>query len=168
MNKDITEKDIKQAENYIVRGIDIESSALLLEEAILNNNYPNNKYLQLAVSQILSFITESKLKNIGDKDILDYVRENVQLKEQLKQFDTEKCYVVTSLIENVYDGAKVKILGIKRTKREAWDIVTQKLVKYKQNYEKNDIDYEIESYEQSNILKSDYETITIEYHEIDK
>ena len=69
--------EIKQAENYIVRGIDIESSALLLEEAILNNNYPNNKYLQLAVSQILSFISESKLKNVEDKNILDYVKENV-------------------------------------------------------------------------------------------
>lgn len=160
--------EIKQAENYIVRGIDIESSALLLEEAILNNNYPNNKYLQLAVSQILSFISESKLKNVGDKNILDYVKENVQLKEQLKLYNSEKCYIVTLLIESVNDGAEVKILGVCKTKRQAWDLVTQELVKHKHNYDKNNIDYEIESYEQSNILKSDYETITIEYHEIDK
>ena len=112
-------------------------------------------------------VSDSTYRNLVEQNS-KLVQENKELKEQLKQFDTEKCYVVTSLIENVYDGAKVKILGIKRTKREAWDIVTQKLVKYKQNYEKNDIDYEIESYEQSNILKSDYETITIEYHEIDK
>lgn len=161
-------KEINQAENNIVRGIDIESSALLLEEAIVNNNYPNNKYLQLAVSQILSFISESKLKNVGDKNILDYVKENVQLKEQLKLYNSEKCYIVTLLIENVNDGAEVKILGVCKTKRQAWDLVTQELIKHKENYDKNNIDYEIKSYEQSNILKSDYETITIEYHESNK
>ena len=161
-------KEINQAENNIVRGIDIESSALLLEEAILNNNYPNNKYLQLAVSQILSFISESKLKNVGDKNILDYVKENVQLKEQLKSYNSEKYYIVTLLIENVDDGSEVKILGVCKTKRQAWDIVTEELIKHKENYDKNNIDYEIKSYEQSNVLKSDYKTITLEYHEINK
>lgn len=77
----------------------------------------------------------------------------------------EKCYVVTSLIESVDEGAEVNVLGIERAKREAWRIVSQAVGKVKKTYEENDIDYEIESYEESIVLKSECETITIEYHE---
>ena len=78
---------------------------------------------------------------------------------------SEKCYVVTSLIESVDEGAEVNVIGIERTKREAWGIVSQVVSEAKENYEENNIDYEIESYEESVVLKSDCETITIEYHE---
>ena len=77
----------------------------------------------------------------------------------------EKCYVVTSLIESVDEGAEVSVLGIERAKREAWRIVSQAVSEVKENYDENDIDYEIKSYEESVVLISDCETITIEYHE---
>ena len=78
---------------------------------------------------------------------------------------SEKCYVITSLIESVDEGAEVNVIGIERTKKEAWGIVSQAVSEAKETYEENDIDYEIKSYEESVILISECETITIEYHE---
>ena len=78
---------------------------------------------------------------------------------------SEKCYVITSLIEDIDEGAEVNVIGIEKTKKEARKIVSQAVSEVKENYEENDIDYEIERYEESIVLISDCETITIEYHE---
>ena len=78
---------------------------------------------------------------------------------------SEKCYVITSLIESVDEGAEVNVIGIEKTKKEARKIVSQAVSEVKENYEENDIDYEIERYEESIVLIIDCETITIEYHE---
>lgn len=88
MSKEIEEdiKEIEQAKSNILRGIDIESSALILEKAILDGYIFTGgriDILKLATRQILYFIENSKFRNnIGDKDILDYVKENVKLKEE--------------------------------------------------------------------------------------
>lgn len=88
MSKEIEEdiKEIEQAKSNILRGIDIESSALILEKAILDGYiFTGGRIdtLKLATRQILYFIENSKVRNnIGDKDILDYVKENVKLKEE--------------------------------------------------------------------------------------
>lgn len=78
---------------------------------------------------------------------------------------SKKCYVITSLIEDIDEGAEVNVIGIEKTKKEARKIVSQAVSEVKENYEENDIDYEIERYEESIVLISDCETITIEYHE---
>ena len=78
---------------------------------------------------------------------------------------SKKCYVLTSLIEHIDEGAEVDVIGIEKTKKEARKIVSQAVSEVKENYEENDIDYEIERYEESIVLISDCETITIEYHE---
>lgn len=88
MSKEIEKvvKEIEQAKSNILRGIDIESSGLILEKAILDGYIFTGgriDILKLATRQILYFIENSKVRNnIGDKDILDYVKENVKLKEE--------------------------------------------------------------------------------------
>lgn len=78
---------------------------------------------------------------------------------------SKKCYVVTSLIESEDEGAEVNVISIENNKKDAWGVVSQAVSEVKGTYEENDIDYEIKSFEESVILQSDCETITIEYHE---
>ena len=54
-----------------------------------------------------------------------------------------KVYVVTSLIESEEDGAEVNVIGIRKTKKEAYLLMIQALKELKENYEENDIEYEI-------------------------
>ena len=78
---------------------------------------------------------------------------------------SKKCYVVTSLIESEDEYAEVNVISIENNKKDAWGVVSQAVSEVKENYDENDIDYEIKSYEESVVLISDCETITIEYHE---
>lgn len=79
---------LEQASSNILRGVDIESSAIILEEAIFNNCFFINgrtNILKVATRQILNFIENSKIDNVGDRSILDYVKENVKIKEEIKK-----------------------------------------------------------------------------------
>jgi len=83
---------LEQASSNILRGIDIESSALILEEAIFNNCIiigGRTNILKVATRQILDFVENSKIDNVGDKNILDYIKENVKLKEKYKEQQNE-------------------------------------------------------------------------------
>ena len=91
--KKIEQAKIEVAISNISRGIDIESAALILEKAILDNYIITKgrvNMLHLAVRQILYFIENSKIQNVGDKNILDYVKENVKLKEQIKYLEQKE------------------------------------------------------------------------------
>lgn len=57
-----------------------------------------------------------------------------------------KVYVITSLIENEEDGAEVNVIGIRKTKQEAYLLMSEALSNAKEMYEENDIDYNIEEY----------------------
>lgn len=90
--EEMEKKRTEQAVSNILRGIDIESSALILEKTILDNYIITGgrvNILHLAVRQILYFIENSKIQNVGDKSILDYVKENIKLKEQVKQLENK-------------------------------------------------------------------------------
>ena len=67
----------------------------------------------------------------------------------------EKCYVVTSLIESVDEGAEVSVLGIERAKREAWRIVSQAVSEVKENYDENRPFIMIRTKSKSNFNKSE-------------
>ena len=105
MNKEkIEQAKIEVAISNISRGIDIESAALILEKAILDNYIITKgrvNMLHLAVRQILYFIENSKIQNVGDKNILDYVKENVKLKEQIKYLEQKE-----SILDKVTDKLK--------------------------------------------------------------
>ena len=109
MNKEkIEQAKIEVAISNISRGIDIESAALILEKAILDNYIITKgrvNMLHLAVRQILYFIENSKIQNVGDKNILDYVKENVKLKEQIKYLEQKESILdkVTEYTENYID-----------------------------------------------------------------
>lgn len=115
MNKEETEKEqtkIETAINNILRGMDIESAALILEKVILDNYIITKgrvNILHLAVRQILYFIENSKIQNVGDKNILDYVKENVKLKEQIKELGQKE-----SILDKVTDKLKEYLRLIKQ------------------------------------------------------
>ena len=97
-------ENIEQARNNILRGIDIESSALILEKAVLDNYIIAGgrvNILHLAVKQILYFIENSKKQIDGDKSILDYAKENVKLKEEVKQLESDKQNLIEKLEEDI-------------------------------------------------------------------
>ena len=108
MNKEkIEQAKIEVAISNISRGIDIESAALILEKAILDNYIITKgrvNMLHLAVRQILYFIENSKIQNVGDKNILDYVKENVKLKEQIKYLEQKE-----SILDKVTEFIKVDV-----------------------------------------------------------
>ena len=84
-------QDIEDATNIILRGIDIESSALILEKAIMDNYIISKgrvNRLKIATRQILNFIEEHK-----NKGYLDVVKEKVKVNEErakLQQENKEK------------------------------------------------------------------------------
>lgn len=86
----LSEKEIRkieEARSNILRGNDIESAALILERCILDNYIIKGgrvNILKIATRQILTFIEDAK-----NKDVLDYVRENVSLKTEIKQLKRE-------------------------------------------------------------------------------
>lgn len=79
--------ELEQARSNILRGNDIESASLILEKCILDNYIIRGErinILKVAVRQILNFIEEDK-----NKGILEYVKENVRLKTELKKLQKE-------------------------------------------------------------------------------
>lgn len=76
-------RKLEEARNNILRGNDIESAALILERCVLDNYIIKGgrvNILKIAVRQILNFIEMAK-----NKGILEYIRENVSLKNELNK-----------------------------------------------------------------------------------
>ena len=66
-----------------------------------------------------------------------------------------KIFIVTSLIEGQDEGAEVNVVGVKKTEKEAYELMKEVLEQAKEMYEENDIDYNVEEYD-------DKRTIVIE------
>ena len=80
-------KDIEQAVSNVLSGIDIESSSLILEKAIMDNYIISRgrvNILKIATRQILNFIEEYK-----NKGYLDVVREKVKANEEITKLQKE-------------------------------------------------------------------------------
>lgn len=80
-------KKIEEAASIILRGIDIESSALILEKAVMDNYIIVSgrvNILRVATRQILNFIEEYK-----NKGYLDVVREKVKANEKVTKLQKE-------------------------------------------------------------------------------
>ena len=83
----LIKEEIEKARSNILRGNDIESACLIMEEVIWNGLViigSRVNIVKIAMRQILNFIKEYK-----DKGFLDVVREKVQLKEKNNQLEQE-------------------------------------------------------------------------------
>lgn len=86
LSKNEKEK-IEEAISNILCGIDIESSALILEKSVMDNYIISRgrvNILKIATRQILNFIEEYK-----NKGYLDVVREKVKANEELIKLQKE-------------------------------------------------------------------------------
>lgn len=78
---------IEQATSNVLRGIDIESSVLILEKSILNNyiiSRGREIILKFATRQILNFIEEYK-----NKGYLDVMKENMKANMEITKLQKE-------------------------------------------------------------------------------
>lgn len=82
-----SKEEIEKARSILLRGNDIESAAIILEGAIMDRiiiRCGRVNILKIAVRQILNFIEDAK-----NKGLLEYARENVKLKAELKKLQNE-------------------------------------------------------------------------------
>lgn len=99
---------IEEAVSIILRGIDIESSALILEKAVMDNYIIVSgrvNILRVATRQILNFIEEYK-----NKGYLDVVREKVKANEEvtkLQKENEEKDNQIDLMIEEYEYNARI-------------------------------------------------------------
>lgn len=105
-------KKLKQARSCILRGNDIESAALILEKCVLDNYIikgGRENILKIAVRQILTFI-----ENVKNKDVLDYARENVSLRNELLKKDKIIDLMASQLVGlSIFDNDKDNIMILK-------------------------------------------------------
>ena len=83
----MSNEEIEKAKDILLRGNDIESACLIMQEAIWGNLVQVGgrvNIIKVAMRQILNFIEEYK-----NEGYLDVVREKVQLKEKNKQLEQE-------------------------------------------------------------------------------
>ena len=79
----------------------------------------------------------------------------------------EKCFVVTSLIEDLDDNvAEVKVIGVERDEKSAKELMEKAFTEIEENYKENDIEYH---YDKENpncyIIANKMEILSIEVHE---
>ena len=80
-------KKIEEAVSIILRGIDIESSALILEKVVMDNyiiSVGRVNILRVATRQILNFIEDYK-----NKDYLKVIKEKVKSNEEVTKLQKE-------------------------------------------------------------------------------
>lgn len=80
-------KKIEEAVSIILRGIDIESSALILEKVVMDNyiiSVGRVNILRVATRQILNFIEDYK-----NKDYLKVIKEKVKANEEVTKLQKE-------------------------------------------------------------------------------
>ena len=83
----MSNEKIEKAVSNLLRGNDIESACLIMQEVIWNNLVINGgrvNIVKIAMRQILNFIEEYK-----DRSYLDIIREKVQIKEKNKELEQE-------------------------------------------------------------------------------
>lgn len=83
----INTEEIEKARNNILRGNDIESACMIMEAFIWNGLVQVGgrvNITKIAMRQILNFVEYTK-----NKGILEYVKENVKLKTELKKLQKE-------------------------------------------------------------------------------
>ena len=83
----LSKEEIEKARSNLLRGNDIESACLIMEETIWGNLVQVGgrvNIVKVAMRQILNFIEEYK-----EKGYLDVVKEKVQLKEKNNQLEQE-------------------------------------------------------------------------------
>ena len=76
-------KKIEEAVSIILRGIDIESSALILEKVVMDNyiiSVGRVNILRVATRQILNFIEDYK-----NKDYLKVIKEKVKANSKIQK-----------------------------------------------------------------------------------
>lgn len=92
------QEKIEKAISNVLRGNDIESASCIVEKVVLDN-------YRLVTGRINVF-------KIATRQLLDYAKENVKLKEQLKEKDTEiekyKNLLASNLAKNLNDSLKAK------------------------------------------------------------
>jgi len=82
----LSKEEIEKARSNILRGNDIESSALILEAMIFDNYTEVGgrvNILKVATRQILNFVEENK-----NKGNLDYIKEKVKANNRVNQLET--------------------------------------------------------------------------------
>lgn len=108
-------KKIEEAVSIILRGIDIESSALILEKVVMDNyiiSVGRVNILRVATRQILNFIEDYK-----NKDYLKVIKEKVKANEEVtklqkeneekdKQIDLMAKYIAKL---DIYEGICIKV-----------------------------------------------------------
>lgn len=104
------QEKIEKAISNVLRGNDIESASCIVEKVVLDNYRlvtGRINVFKIATRQLLDYAKESK-----EKGVLDYAKENVKLKEQLKEKDTEiekyKKLLADNLAKNLNDSIKAK------------------------------------------------------------
>ena len=83
----LSKEKIERAKDNLLRGNDIESACLIMEEVVWNNLVITGgrvNIIKVAMRQILNFIQEYK-----NKGYIDIIREKVQLKEKNNQLEQE-------------------------------------------------------------------------------
>lgn len=114
-------KKIEEAVSIILRGIDIESSALILEKAVMDNYIIVSgrvNLLRVATRQILNFIEEYK-----NKGYLDVVREKVKVNEELIKLKKENEELKSDNLEKerileVFDNRKYRKKYLEERRKE--------------------------------------------------
>lgn len=114
-------KKIEEAVSIILRGIDIESSALILEKAVMDNYIIVSgrvNILRVATRQILNFIEEYK-----NKGYLDVVREKVKVNEELIKLKKENEELKSDNLEKgrileVFDNRKYRKKYLEERRKE--------------------------------------------------
>ena len=102
----LSKEEIEKARSNLLRGNDIESACLIMEEVIWNGLVTTSgrvNITKVAMRQILNFIEEYK-----NKGYLDVVKEKVQLKEKNNQLEKEnkkQDKIIDEMIKVIIDNS---------------------------------------------------------------
>lgn len=131
------QEEIEKAISNVLRGNDIESASCIVEKVVLDNYRlvtGRINVFKIATRQLLDYAKESK-----GKVVLDYAKENVNLKEQLKEKDAEIEKYKKLLADNLVKGLNNSLQAKQKADTDlddlnkGWQV---ELEKYKQLYNK--------------------------------
>ena len=103
----ISKEEIEKARSNLLRGNDIESACLIMEEIIWNGLVITGGRVnieKIAMRQILNFVQEYK-----DKGYIDIIREKVQTKEKNKELE-QKNNKQNKIIDEMAKEINAKVL----------------------------------------------------------
>ena len=106
----LNKEEIEKARSNILRGNDIESSALILEAMIFDNYTEVGgrvNILKVATRQILNFVEENK-----NKGNLDYIKEKVKANNRVNQLETNNKKLIEYIEKKMceYDDTIIEIV----------------------------------------------------------